>query len=111
MTETKSHGRLILMLGLCAFAWAGLAGCSRDVTKAAMESDANGYVCIKGHKFYTNRNLFADKCPQCGTIELSEVYGYVCEVKPTSPQRPPGCGHVTLASRAGGKGGPSQCRD
>ena len=109
MNKTQTHRSLAVMLTVWAFACAGLAGCRKDVTRSAMESDANGYVCKNDHKFYTDRDLFADKCPQCGTIELSEVYGYVCELKTTSPQRPAGCGHVTLASRGGGKGGPSQC--
>lgn len=97
------------------FAWfttvvlVGAAGCRKDVTQAAMESDANGYVCRQNHKFYTDRSIFADKCPQCGTIELFEVYGYVCEVKPLNPQHAPGCGHVTLAARGGSKAGASQC--
>ena len=90
-----------------ALVWA--TGCRKDVTQAAMESDANGYVCRQNHKFYTDRSLFADKCPQCGTIELFEVYGYVCEIKPSNPQHAPGCGQVTLASRGGGKGGAIQC--
>ena len=37
--------------------------------------------------------------------ELSEVYGYICEAKPTNPDIPPGCGHITLAPRTGRKGG------
>jgi hypothetical protein len=92
---------------------AGLAislGCSRNVTTSALESDANGYACVNGHKFYTPRSLFADKCPQCGTIEITEVYGYFCDPKPPRAEDPKGCGHVTLAPRSGGgKGGGILC--
>jgi hypothetical protein len=86
-----------------------LTGCKEDVAQEAMESDANGYVCVNQHKFYTERAIFADKCPQCGTIELTEVYGYICETKPTNSNDQPGCGHVTLAPRRGNKSGAVLC--
>jgi hypothetical protein len=86
-----------------------LMGCKDDVSQKAMESDANGYACVNQHKFYTDRSLFADKCPQCGTIELTEVYGYICETKPTNPSNQPGCGHVTLSPRQGNKSGGVLC--
>jgi len=86
-----------------------LMGCKEDVAQKAMESDANGYVCVNQHKLYTDRAVFADKCPQCGTIELTEVYGYICETKPTNSNDQPGCGHVTLAPRRGNKSGAVLC--
>ncbi len=88
-----------------------LTGCGKTAAEKASESDANGYVCVNQHKFYTDRDLFAEKCPKCATIELSEVYGYVCELKPASPQKSPGCGHVTLAPRGGPKSGGIQCQN
>jgi len=104
MKPAKIVYRLVAITTV-AFGLAFATGCKKDVAKAATESDSNGYLCINQHKFYTSRSVFADKCPQCGTIELSEVYGYICEAKPTNPDIPPGCGHVTLAPRAGRKGG------
>jgi transcription initiation factor IIE alpha subunit len=58
-----------------------LAGCKKDVAVDAMETDANGYLCLKcGVKLYTDRSVFiGPKCPKCGEDTLSEVVGYYCE--------------------------------
>lgn len=67
-----------------------LPGCSKSPAELAADSDANGYVCMKcGDKFYTARKIFAEKCPKCGTIELKEVIGFICEKDQ----------HVTLVPR------------
>jgi hypothetical protein len=86
-------------------------GCRKNVAEKASESDSNGYVCKDGHKFYAPRKLFADKCPACGTLEISEVYGYVCEIDPVAkPENfKPGCGAVTLAARNAPKVDCSKC--
>jgi len=58
-----------------------LAGCKKDVATDAMETDANGYVCLKcGAKLYTDRSVFiGPKCPKCSEDKLMSVVGYYCE--------------------------------
>jgi len=59
-------------LGLVA-AWArsslalGNGGRKKDVAFEAMDSDANGYLCLKcGVKLYTDRTVFiGPQCPKC----------------------------------------------
>ena len=73
----------------------------KTTAEKASESDSNGYVCAADHKFFTPRKVFADKCPVCATVDLHEVYGYLCEVDPSvKPEGfQPGCGTVTLSPR------------
>ncbi len=59
-------------------------GCdSNSDARKAQESDANGYVCVSdkhangGYKFYTDRQVFAEKCPECGSTNIKRVYAYV----------------------------------
>ncbi len=73
-------------LAVALWFWLGLSltvlnGCKRDRGLEAMESDANGYVCLKcGVKLYTERSVFiGPRCPKCGEDTLSEVVGYYCE--------------------------------
>lgn len=60
-----------------------LAGCGGDgenaIMKAAVESDANGYISAQGHKFYTGAGVFAEKCPVSGTMDLESVVAYVAD--------------------------------
>ena len=68
-----------LLAGLLTV-WMVLAGCSSSAVDEAGQSDANGYVCLKcGAKFYTERKVFAEKCPTCQTIDIKGVVGFVCE--------------------------------
>jgi hypothetical protein len=55
-------------------------GCKKDAALEAMESDANGYVCLKcGVKLYTARSVFiGPKCPKCQEDSLMDVVGYYC---------------------------------
>ena len=58
-----------------------VSGCKKDAAMAAMETDANGYVCLKcGGKFYTPRTVFLGaNCPKCKEQSLIDVVGYLCE--------------------------------
>jgi DNA-directed RNA polymerase subunit RPC12/RpoP len=55
-------------------------GCSRDTSFDAIETDANGYLCMKcGAKLYTDRKVFLEsKCPKCGQDGLADVVGFKC---------------------------------
>lgn len=68
----------VLLLGL-AVALA-VSACKRDVAVEAMDSDANGYLCLKcGVKLYTERSVFiGPQCPKCQEQTLMDVVGYDC---------------------------------
>lgn len=59
----------------------GLTACKKDASFSALETDANGYVCLKcGAKFYTERTVFlGPQCPQCKESALTQTVGYYCE--------------------------------
>ena len=56
------------------------AGCKKDSAFDAMESDANGYICLKcGAKYLTGRTVFlGPRCPKCAAESLVTVVGYEC---------------------------------
>lgn len=58
-----------------------VVGCKKDTGLEAMETDANGYLCLKcGVKLYTDRTVFiGPKCPKCQEESLMSVVGYYCE--------------------------------
>jgi DNA-directed RNA polymerase subunit RPC12/RpoP len=60
---------------------ASLTACRKDAGVAAIETDANGYLCLKcGAKFYTERTVFmGPKCPQCNQNTLTQTVGYYCD--------------------------------
>ncbi len=68
-----------LVLGLAALALIG-ASCKKDAAMEAMDSDANGYLCLKcGVKLYTARTVFiGPQCPKCQQETLMDVVGYRC---------------------------------
>ena len=69
------------LAGLICFAMASLlfAGCGKSKIDQALDSDANGYLCLACKaKFYTGRDLFADFCPQCKNGNIQQVVGFVC---------------------------------
>lgn len=70
--------RLLLCLAAVAFV---ACACKRNVAMDAMNSDANGYVCLKcGVKLYTERSAFiGPQCPKCQEETLMDVVGYYCE--------------------------------
>ncbi len=70
---------------LCVVLWlAALAllssACKPDTAMEAMNSDANGYLCLKcGAKLYTARSVFiGPQCPKCQQESLMNVAGYEC---------------------------------
>jgi DNA-directed RNA polymerase subunit RPC12/RpoP len=86
------------LLFVClAAALLSATGCKKDSAIEAMETDANGYVCLKcGVKLYTDRSVFiGPKCPKCQEDSLTEVVGYYCEK----------CQHLTIRSRRGDRQG------
>lgn len=95
----KRTGSLVLML--LAAAAIIVAGCKKDAAESAIDTDANGYMCMKcSAKFYTSRKVFMEpKCPKCQQFAIEEVVGYVCEKDQ----------HLTLRPRVSGPEGASVC--
>lgn len=86
MIMMKLFARLTWVLAAVAL----VSGCKDKQLEAALESDANGFVCGKcATKFYTDRKLFPDYCPQCKQSDIQQVMGFACPVDK----------HATLASR------------
>lgn len=71
----------------------GATACKKDPALDAMESDANGYLCLKcGVKLYTDRAVFiGPECPKCHQESLMDVVGYYCKK----------CNHLTIRPRRG----------
>ena len=68
-------------------AWLGLLGsllclfaaCGRNPSQQAFDSNANGYACTScGQKFYTERSVAAEFCPNCKAAEIEDVMAFVC---------------------------------
>ncbi len=93
LLSIRTVGLTALVVSIAAFS---LTGCKKSVAEQASESDSNGYVCAAGHKFYTDRSVFADQCPVCQAVAITPVYGFVCE---KSADGKTGCGEITLAPR------------
>lgn len=75
-------------------------GCSHDPALDAIETDANGYFCLKCQaKLYTERKVFLENCPRCGENALVNVVGYWCEKDH----------HLTLRPQAPGPPGAAVC--
>lgn len=93
------RGGLLLAL-LAALAVCG-AGCKKDAATEAIETDANGYLCLQcGGKFYTARRVFLEsKCPKCGQETLADVVGFVC----------PKDQHLTIRPKVTGPQGAAVC--
>lgn len=75
----------------------GLTACKNDAGISALETDANGYVCLKcGAKFYSERTVFmGSQCPQCKENTLTQTVGYYCEKDQ----------HLTIRAREGDRQG------
>ncbi len=55
-----------------------LAGC-KDKVEDALDTDANGYVCMKcAARFYMERDVFPNTCPQCKQGDIEQVMGAIC---------------------------------
>ena len=69
----RSMGALLFML--CALM---LAGC-KDKTEESLDTDANGYVCMKcAARFYTVRDVFPNTCPKCKQGDIEQAMGFIC---------------------------------
>jgi hypothetical protein len=86
-----------------ALAWLllfALAGCGKGKVDQGLESDANGYLCLGCKaRFYTARNVFAGRCPQCQQPSVLMVVGQTC----------PADQHITIAPRGRGSGRCEKC--
>ncbi len=78
-TAGRTPWRVGLALWLAALALTGTS-CKKDAALEAMDSDANGYLCLKcGAKLYTPRTVFiGPQCPKCQQETLMDVVGYRC---------------------------------
>jgi DNA-directed RNA polymerase subunit RPC12/RpoP len=76
----QTRGWPIFLLCLAALLQ-DLTACKKNEAIDAIETDANGYLCLKcGAKLYTDRSVFiGPKCPQCKEDSLMPVVGYYCE--------------------------------
>jgi hypothetical protein len=92
---------LSFRIGVIAAVIFALVGCAPDPAEKALETDANGYLC-QGcqNKFYTERSVFADICPNCKSMQLAQVVGFVC----------PDDKHMTVAPRASGYTACEKCK-
>ena len=84
LAERRCPARLTpswAVLACCAAALVLIAtGCKKDAATQAIETDANGYLCLKcGVKLYTERSLvIGPQCPKCQQDSLMDVVGYEC---------------------------------
>ena len=106
MTKTTNlinhivHSRLVLLLMMMVVAASVLGGCGKSAVDQALDSDANGFICPSCKaKFYTDRKVFASRCPQCQNPRVEMVMGFVC----------PDDKHVTYAARGKGSAACEQC--
>ena len=88
--------RFVAVLGL-TIASCVLTSCKKDAAFDALDTDANGYLCLKcGAKVYTERKVFlGPKCPQCKQDTLTQAVGYYCEKDK----------HLTIRAREGDRQG------
>lgn len=78
-----------------------LGGCGKNSVDDALTSDANGYLCPSCQcKFYTEREVFPTRCPQCGKPKVEMVVSFVCADDK----------HVTFASQKRGSVACEQCK-
>ena len=95
----KSVGSLegVILLAVLAVLF---SGCGQSKIDHALDADANGYVCVGCKaKFYTERSVFADFCPQCKRGQVQQVVGFVCAADQ----------HTTIAPRGPGFLACEQC--
>jgi DNA-directed RNA polymerase subunit RPC12/RpoP len=88
--------RLVAALGVAILS-SFLTSCKKDAAFDALDTDANGYLCLKcGAKLYTERKVFiGPKCPQCNQDTLIQAIGYYCEKDK----------HLTIRAREGDRQG------
>jgi hypothetical protein len=90
------RSRFVAALGMGILCFS-LASCKKDAAFDALDTDANGYLCLKcGAKLYTGRKVFiGPKCPQCNQDSLMQAVGYYCEKDK----------HLTIRAREGDRQG------
>ena len=80
---------LFLLLALLPL----LSACQKSSVDTALQSDAHGYLCRACNaKFYTPSDVFANRRPNCKSMQLAQAVGFVC----------PADHHVTIAPRGTG---------
>lgn len=98
-THMMKNSRLITLL-LTMVMVTLLAGCGKNAVDEALDSDANGFTCPSCKaKFYTDRSVFATRCPQCQKPKVEMVLGFIC----------PDDNHITYAARGRGSAACEQC--
>ncbi|MDD8043509.1 MAG: hypothetical protein PHF14_09650 [Verrucomicrobiota bacterium] len=86
--------RAFFTLAFCLIALGITACMGKKEGSDAITSDVNGYYCPHcKEKFFTDAKVFADKCPNCGELDIEEVWGHYC----------PTCDTLTLAPRSAGE--------
>jgi transcription initiation factor IIE alpha subunit len=93
MFSSSQARAALLRLWIALALVAGSTACKKEPGLEAIDSDANGYLCLKcGAKLYTDRAVFiGPKCPKCNEDTLIEVVGYYCEKDK----------HLTIRARRG----------
>ena len=88
---TKPHKRAVansawvadgssVLAGVLVVALLLVAGCGKSTVDQALDSDANGYVCLACQaKFYTDRTVFPTRCPDCKKPDIEEALGFICQ--------------------------------
>ena len=72
-----------------------LGGCGKASVDQALESDANGYLCRSCKtKFFVDREIFADFCPNCKSLGVDQVVGFVCPTDAHTTVGPRGRGSM-----------------
>jgi hypothetical protein len=89
-------GRGLLIVCVAAVL-VGATACKKEAALEAMDTDANGYLCLKcGVKLYTDRKVFiGPQCPKCQQDTLMDVVGYYCAKDQ----------HLTIRARRGDRQG------
>ena len=96
-----SHAQAVLWVLSAFVLFAVFAGCGKSEVDRALDSDANGYVCLKCMaKFYTERSVFPTRCPECKKPNIEQVLGYVCEADKQVTLGPRGRGAVPCSKCA-----------
>jgi len=84
----------LTLLFLASLTLAGsLVSCGSGEGEAALDSDANGFFCAEcKSKFYTDRKVFANHCPDCKKANIELVVGFVCAADQHTTYGPRGKG-------------------
>jgi DNA-directed RNA polymerase subunit RPC12/RpoP len=103
LASPKSFGPFQKWFALAALLFLAaivMTGCGKPGWEA-IDSNANGFICQKcGAKFYTDRAVFAEFCPNCKDANIRPVMGYVCDK----------CQHLTLSTATHGSTTCEKCQ-